>query len=89
MKTETYTIQFKAIETALSRAMTISKTEYEKQLAFLMNQLEETKDNEFPMEHRTYTRELTGATWTQHYFTIGTADTILSETICKPGYHFK
>ena len=89
MKKAQYEIMFSAIDAALSRDIIVSKAEYNRQLAFLLAQLKTTEENEYPMEHRTYTNDYTGCTVTTHIFTVGMADTTLKEIVCKPGYCIK
>ena len=89
MKTERYEISFSAIDTNLSTSIRISKKEFLAQLAYLQKQVAETENNEYPMEYRTSESDFTGAKITYHTFTIGTADTTLKATVCKPGYVFK
>ena len=88
MKTKKHTISFTAVDTDMSREITISGTEYKRQLEFLTQQVKDTADYEYPMEHRSYVSDFTSHTVTRHYFTIGIADTCLTVYECKPGYKF-
>lgn len=89
MKTKKYVIEFECLEVPMSTPIEISAKKYREQLALLMEKVTETACDEFPMEYREYTTEFTGCVQTRHYFTVGTADTILTATICKEGYHIK
>lgn len=89
MKTEKFTISFTGIDTALSKEITISKKEYQSQFAFLMRQVKETAENEYPMEYRAFTYDRENVLLTMHVFTVGTADTTLIAYSCKPGFVFK
>lgn len=89
MKTAKYSICFDAIDTELCKEISLSKKEYERQMGFLLSQLLETAQNEYPMQYRSRTDDYESVTVTRHIFTVGTADTTLTAMLCKPGYHFK
>ena len=89
MKREKFAIQFVSIETPVSLELPISKTEYTRQLAFLGEQIEKTKENEYPVELTTTVNENEKITITRHRFSVGTGDTYLTRYTCKPGYQFK
>ena len=88
MVTKEYIIRFQNIETSMSTQIKISKKEYDKQYKYLMSQIEETKEDECPMEHTTYNDDLEKITQQRDYFTVACADTVLIKRECKPGYQF-
>lgn len=89
MKTEKYTIQFVSIDTPLSTEISISKSEYNKQLKFLSNRIDETSYNEYPIEQYVTVNENDQIIITRNRFSVGTGDTWLTSYVCKQGYHFK
>jgi hypothetical protein len=90
MKKTLYYISFDMLETAMSRRVEISKTEYEKQLAFLTQQITETVENECPVEQLpTSTYETSSTYETKNFFMCGCATTVLHKSECKEGFCFK
>lgn len=88
MKTAKYVIAFDSIDTDMCYELVISKKEYNRQLAFLRQQVERTKDNECPCTERIYKHDHGTFTETTIYFSVATATTYLSALECKEGYHF-
>jgi hypothetical protein len=89
MKTAKYKIQFEYYDTEMSTEMEISKKAFNLQLAFLRQQVIDTKNNECPVtEYEPRTREHEGLTETMYHFNSGCADTYLFALVCKKGYHF-
>lgn len=91
MKTAKYKIQFEGYEVMMSTDMEITKKEFNRQLAFLRQQVKDTPDtNEYPVkEYEPHVYERSGFTETVYHFNSGCADTYLTALVCKPGYHFK
>lgn len=89
MITKKYAISFTGIETPLCTQISISGAEYKRQIEFLEKKLEDTKNDEYPMEKREYTQEGKQLIMTTTYFSVGTAETLLVKYECKPGFHFK
>ena len=91
MKTARYYIQFCGVENYLSTRIEISKAEYNRQIAFLNKKVEETKDDEYPVENcvPSIFNETKEAITTIHFFNCGTSDVHLTKIECKEGYRFK
>ena len=91
MKTAKYLIEFDFLENDMVSTMEISKKEFTRQLAFLRQQIETTKDDECPIVEPEYsgrTKEGNGYTKTIYYFRSGCAETALIELNAKDGYYF-
>ena len=89
MKTAKYRIVFEYLEADMCQEMDITKKEFTRQLAFLRQQVENTKDNECPVtECDTRIRDRETFTETTHHFTSGCAVTYLFALECKEGYRF-
>ena len=89
MKTAKYRIEVEFLETAMCQTLDISKKEYNRQLAFMRQQVRDTADNECPVaeiEPRSYDHE--GMTETVHRFNSGCCATYLIALECKEGYRF-
>lgn len=90
MKTKIYKIAFQFIESDMCSNIVISKKEFDRQLAFMREQVKATAKNEYPIEeypvekcdHICYNE-------TTYIFTSGCATTYLFALICKNGYKFK
>ena len=89
IKIKKCTVEFEALDTAMAMPIEIGVRQYEAQLNFLLQQVVKTANDECPMEHRCYHKEYEKYTKTTHFFTVGTADTILTEIVCKAGYRFE
>lgn len=91
MKTEKYFIEFDYCEIGMCAPMSISKKEFNRQLAFMREQVTETKDNEeTPVQEFDPIRSDLGTTErTVYVFHSGCTRTFLTELKCKPGYRFK
>lgn len=89
MKKSLHRISFYSIDCDMSTEIDISRAEYETQFMMLTKKLKETSNNECPMEYHNSTTDLTSCTITRHFFTLGTAETTLTEIICKEGYTIK
>ena len=89
MITKTYAISFTGIETPLCTQISISGAEYKRQIEFLEKKLEDTKNDEYPMQKQEYVREGEQLIMTTTYFTVGTAETALIKYECKSGFYFK
>lgn len=90
MKTKLYKIQFQFIETNMSSEIIISKKEFDKQLAFLREQIAKTADYECPVEEmQAFETDRICYTEKTYVFSSGCATTYLTESICKTGYKFK
>lgn len=91
MKTSQYIIETAYLENDMILRMEISKKEFTRQLAFLRQQIETTKDDECPITEPEYsgsTHEGEGYIKTLYYFRSGCAETCLHEIKAKEGYHF-
>ena len=90
MKTERFYIEFLGIDTPLSTSIRISKAEYQKQFSFLLRKVKEQQpDTENMIEYRSQTFDNEKVTLTHHFFTVGTAETVLTAVGAKPGYCLK
>ena len=89
MKVTKYFIFFDCCEVEMSTEIEISKSEYEKQLKFLNNKIDETKDWECPMEviSDTYDNERTKIEYFR--FDVATGSVYLKKITCKEGFYFK
>ena len=67
----------------------ISKKEYKKQLAFLRNQTEKTKEYESPVVERETKKDCKTYIKQVNYFTCACSTTALFALVCKKGYVFK
>lgn len=89
MKTAKYRIEIEFLETAMHQSLDISKREYNRQLAFMRQQVKATADNECPVtEAETLSGDHKGYTETWHRFNCGCCATYLIALECKEGYHF-
>ena len=90
MKTERYTIIFENLEASMSREIIISRSEFNRQLSYMRQQVRDTQNNEYPVEELecriTPCKEFTKTVYT---FACGCAYTDLTEIICNDGYAFK
>lgn len=89
-KTVKYYVSFSSVDTDMSTDIEISKAQYEAQLNKLCNQINDTKENECPVEELTSLhREHTPFTEDILFFTCGCATVTLTKLSCKEGYYFK
>ena len=91
MKTSKYYIENDFLENDMLLRMEISKKEFNRQLAFLRQQIKTTKDDECPIVEPEYsgrTHEVTSYTETRYYFRSGCAETCLVEMKTKEGFYF-
>lgn len=91
MKTKKFSISFDSLENEMSTEIFISEKEYYKQLCFLLQQVEKSKnqDSEYRIEkiaenHHQNEKMITDII----YFQNCTATTTLKKYICKKGYCF-
>lgn len=89
VKTKKYTIEFSGTDTDMSLPIEITARQFEAQFDFLQKKVVSTAQDETPMEHRVFHKEYESHTQTTHFFTVGTADTILTKIACKEGFHIK
>lgn len=90
MKTAIYKIEVEFYETPMNAPLTISKKEFNRQLSFLRQKVEESKDYEYPLQERpAQVFKHAHSTETVYHFKTGCADTYLSAYVCDKGYHFK
>lgn len=89
MKTKKYFIEFSSNEQDMSTKIEISYKTYIEQLEFLTEQMEQSKDNEYPIEKNVkHLNERADYTETITYFWSGTGTTYLTVMECKEGYRF-
>lgn len=90
MKTAKYRIVFEYLDADMCNEMEISKKEFNRQLSFMRQQVENTKDNECPInECDQMVRDRESLVETVYHFNSGCAVTYLYALECKPGYCFK
>lgn len=91
MKTAKYKLEIEFYENQMLSDMTITKKEFLRQLAFMREQIELTKDYECPVTEASWSpqvREHKGVIETVYTFCSGCGRTFLTAFECKPGYHF-
>lgn len=89
IKTTKYRIEIDFLETAMCQTLDIPKKEYNRQLAFMRQQVRDTADYECPVTEvdvRSYDHE--HMTETVHRFNSGCCSTCLIVLKCKEGYCF-
>lgn len=90
MKTAKYFIEFDYCENGMCAPMEISKKEYQRQLAYMREQINATKDDECPVEEmEPIQKDLETMNKIVYIFHSGCARTFLTSLKCKPGYRFK
>lgn len=89
MKKEKYILCVECCESEIIKDIKISKKEYKKQLAFLRNQTEKTKEYESPVIERETKKDCDTYTQQANYFTCACSTTSLFALVCKKGYVFK
>lgn len=90
MKTKIYKIAFQFIDTDMCTNLDISKKEFDRQLAFMREQVKTTAGNEYPIEEYPMNKkDCICYTETAYIFVSGCATTYLFELVCKNGYKFK
>lgn len=87
---EIYFIEFEGCETGLCAKMRISKTEYNRQLTFLLNQVNKTIDeeSEYKVEYREFEKEIHNVISKEYHFYNGTSTTHLIKWTTKDGFCF-
>ena len=89
LKTKKYTIEFSGTDTDMSLPVEITGRQFEAQFDFLQKKVVSTAQDETPMEHRAIRNEYETHIKTVHFFTVGTADTVLTKIVCKEGFKIK
>ena len=84
-----YYIEFKNYDTAMSHKIAISKKEYDTQLKFLKQQVEDTREDDLQMLMSIHSKEFDTYTATAHRFDLACSSTYLSCYKCKENYTFK
>lgn len=89
MKTRRYFIEFYSNEQAMSTEIEITQKEYFKQLDFLTDQVEKSKEFEYPVEKTVnYYNQRPKYKETITSFSSGLGSTYLILQECKEGYRF-
>ena len=89
MKTTRYYIGFENMESAMCSKMEISKAEYNRQMAYMREQVVATEHNEYTLDELSpVVHDLGTTVKTIISFSMGCAYTDLIKVECKPGYCF-
>ena len=88
MKKSKCFIEFENLENTMLNKMEITKKEFDRQIKFLNERVEQTKDEdeENKIEKRMYKKEFETYIVNTYFYTNCCCDTILTEYVCKDGY---
>ena len=84
-----YYLEINNYETPILHRMELTKKEYEKQLKFLKQQVEDTKEDDIPMTMTIRSKEYDTYTATAHRFDLACSSTYLTCYKCKENFTFK
>lgn len=87
MKTRQYTMIINASDTLYVK-VPLSKAEFSRKHAELLQQAQEANHPDFPVEVRNTTRGRDHVITYEYRFTVGMTDITLEEAICEEGYCF-